>query len=229
MYWRLTGDPDAREAFMGMAEAIARTRMGEGMTYSRYWAGHVTTLIQAYDETWDERWAQECQWRVAELYAKIMDPRRGAYMDEHGHYNYRGMVPWMDAQVMRPLYMYYRLTGDMTAADALVALAEAIIEEAISPDEQRVMWGYSTNPRFNPTEGYNVLIAPGIAYAYELTGNPEFLAVARLLYERAIAGRSIEGPLNCSWNTPTLLYYIHQYRDVEARLPWDRPGRVLAP
>ena len=53
--------------------------------------------------------------------------------------------------------------------------------------------------------------------------------MARLLYERAITERSIEGPLNCSWNTPTLLYYLHKYRDVEARLPWERPGRVLAP
>jgi hypothetical protein len=40
---------------------------------------------------------------------------------------------------------------------------------------------------------------------------------------------AIEGPLNCSWNTPTLLYYLHKYRNVEARLPWERPGRVLAP
>ncbi len=221
MHWRLTGDPDSRDAFLKLAEAIVRTGQGAGIQYSRNWAGPMTTLVQAYDETWDPKWAEVCRQRVETLYKQIIDPRRGVYMDQHGHYSYRGMVPWMDAQVSRPLYMYYRLTGDLQAADAVVAIAEALIEEAMTLDAEHKMWGYSTNPHFSPTEGYNVLIAPAILYAYELTGEPAFLAVGRLLYERTIEGNSVNHVLNCYWNTPTLLYYLHKWRNVSARLPWD--------
>lgn len=206
-YYRLTGDPDALEAFLGVADFIVRQKAGMGSVSVRDHAGPLITLVRAYDETWDAKYLRAAR-RLAHDAMSRLDARRGCYSERHGNHNYRGNIPWMCAQLMEPLYLYYRYSGDVAAAQAVVGLAESLMEENRTGKGPGDFHGYSHNPHFQPNNGYNVLIAPAIGYAWELTGDPAFEACMRDAFDRTLAEKSINWVGNCYWNTPTLLYYL---------------------
>ncbi len=208
-YYRLTGDPDAEEAFVGVADFIVRSGIGLGAVSVRDHAGPITTLMRAYDETAKPEYLDAAEHRVKDT-LRIIDSRRGTYPEIHGNYSYRGNVPWMCAQLAEPIYLFYRASGKLWAADIVVGLAESMICENMTeiPGD---FYGYSHNPHFKKTSNYNVLIAPVMGYAYELTGDPEFLRAMRGAYRITIDEGTVNWVLNCYWNTPTLLYYLHKY------------------
>jgi hypothetical protein len=211
IYYRLTGDPDARDALRQLADFIARERRGVGSTSSRDHAGVLVTLVWAYDEFRNPRYLQAARQLVADLLSgRTIDRRRGAYVEIHGNYNYRGNVPWMDVQLAEPLYHYYRQSGDLDAAQLVVGMAESLIAEDMTPDVPGDFYGYSHNPHFQKTSNYHVLIAPSIAYAYDLTGDEEFLRCARAAYEQTLRESSVNSVVNCYWNTPALLWFLRE-------------------
>ncbi|MCC6445347.1 MAG: glycoside hydrolase family 127 protein [Armatimonadetes bacterium] len=212
-YYRLTGDPDARESLMMLADFIVRNQYGPGSGSSRDHAGTLQTLIWTYDETGDAKYLQACREIVKDILTwRSIDPRRGTYAEIHGNYNYRGNVPWMDVQLAEPLYLYYRRSGDLDAARLVVGLCESIVCEDMTPGVPGDFFGYSHNPQFGKTSGYHVLIAPSMLYAYDLTGDPEFLACARGAYEQTVREKTVNSVVNCYWNTPTLLYFLKEAR-----------------
>jgi hypothetical protein len=208
-YYRLTGDPDALEAFLGAADFVARERAGIGSVSVRDHAGALIALVRAYDETWQPKYLEAAR-RLAQDAMSRIDPRRGCYSEVHGNYNYRGNIPWMCAQLMEPLYLYYRQSGDLEAANAVVGLAESIMTENTSPDGPGDYSGYSHNPHFGKSNAYKALIAPAIGYAWELTGDAAFAESMKDAYRRMIADKAVDWIANCYWNTPTLLYYLKQ-------------------
>jgi len=210
-YHRLTGDPDAKEALVMLADFIVQNNFGPGSGSSRDHAGTLQTLIWAYDETRDEKYLKACR-RIVEdlLTGRNIDLRRGTYVEIHGNYNYRGNVPWMDVQLAEPLYLYYRHCGDADAARLVVGLCESILCEDMTPGVPGDIYGYSHNPQFTKTSGYHVLIAPAMLYAYDLTGDPEFLACARGAFEQTLKENTVNSVVNCYWNTPALLYFLNR-------------------
>ena len=208
-YYRLTGDPDALEAFLGVADFIVRQKAGIGSVSVRDHAGSLITLARAYDETWEPRYLAAAR-RLARDAMSRLDPRRGCYSEVHGNHNYRGNVPWMVAQLMEPMYLYYRQSGDLDAANAVVGMAESILVDNTGGEGPGDYFGYSHNPHFRKTSNYNVLIGPAVGYAWELTGDAAFAASMRDAYRRTIAEKSVNWVGNCYWNTPTLLYYLKQ-------------------
>ncbi|UCH35220.1 MAG: glycoside hydrolase family 127 protein [Armatimonadota bacterium] len=210
-YYRLSGDPDALAAFLGVADFIVRENAGIGSRSVRDHAGALITLTRAHDETGDAKYLAAAR-RLARDALSRIDARRGCYSEVHGNYNYRGNVPWMCAQLMEPLYLYYRQSGDVAAAKAVVGLAESIMEDNTGSEGPGDYLGYSHNPHYGKHSGYNVLIAPAVGYAWELTGDEAFAASMRDAYERTIAEKSVNWIANCYWNTPTLLYYLDRLR-----------------
>lgn len=209
-YWRLSGDEDAREAALLLADYIVRSNAGIGSGSSRDHAGPLHSLTWAYDETHDPRYRDQAL-KLAEDVKRMLIPRRGTYAEIHGAYNYRGNVPWMDAQLAEPLYLLYRQTGEVWVAEMMVGLAESILAENMEYGAPGHFQGYTHCPvlhRGGWQNGYNVLIAPVIAYAYELTGDREFYEVARGAYDRTVADGTINDVRNCYWNTPALLYLL---------------------
>ena len=97
------------------------------------------------------------------------------------------------------------------AAAAVVGMAESIITENRERGVPGDVYGYSHNPHFKKTSNYHILIAPAVMYAYELTGDPEFLTHARAMYEQTIQEGTVNSIQNCYWNTHTLLYYLNRY------------------
>ena len=213
-YWRYTGDVNAKAAALGVADSAIRAGRGIGATSVRDHAGILYCLMAAYDETYDSKYLKAAK-RVAHDAIGRIVRWRGCYSEVHGNISYRGNVPWMVAQLAEPLYEYYRHSGDIDAAIAVVGLAESILTENCSRTVLGDVYGYSHNPHFKKTSGYHVLIAPAILYAYELTGDEWFLKHARAMYAQTIRENSVNAINNCYWNTPTLLYYLKRFGLVE--------------
>ena len=217
-YWRLTADPDARDAALAVAWSAARNERGIGAVSVRDHAGILYCLTAAYDETGDPAFLDAAR-RVAHDAIGNIDARRGCYAEVHGNVSYRGNVPWMVAQLAEPLYDYYRQSGDVDAAVAVVGLADSILCENTTRGVPGDTYGYSHNPHFKKTSNYHILIAPALMYAYELSGDPAFLTHARAMYEQTIRERTVNSIVNCYWNTPTLLEYLERFKDQPGEAP----------
>jgi len=209
--WRFSGDPDFRETALGVAESAVRARRCMGDCHSiRDHAGVLYCLTSAYDETRNPKFLQAAR-EVVEDASRHIDPRRGAYIEVHGSVEYKGNVPWMAAQLIESLYLYYRQSGDIEAATLLVGLAESVLTENTTRGVPGDVYGYSHNPKFDKSLGYNVLIAPAVLYAYELTDDPFYLEHARAMYATILKTGNINSIRNVFWNSPTLLYMLRLY------------------
>ncbi|HIJ74081.1 MAG TPA: hypothetical protein HPP83_08260 [Candidatus Hydrogenedentes bacterium] len=220
LYHKLTGDPDARDAFLGVADFCLRSQAGTDGGSVRQQAGPFDTICTAYAETLDPQLLDAGAARVDSV-MRAMDMRRGAWPDEHGSKVYRGNIPWMAAQMARPLYLWYHATGDLDAAQALVGLAESIICENTDWKAPGAVAGYSHNPRYPVTASYDLLILPMIYAAYELTEDSFFLDAANAQWKRWTTEKSFDSILNCYWNTPWLVWYLKTYNVIAH----DEPAR----
>jgi len=211
LFQKLTGDPEAREAFLGVADFCVRKSFGTGSPSVRDHAGPFDAVCTAYWETNEPAFLDDGSTRMASV-LKVMDRRRGAWPEEHGSRVYRGNVPWMIAQLARPLYWWYVMTGDTEADQALVGLAESIICENTGWDSPGAVNGYSHNPHYPMTANYDLIILPVIFAAYELTEDPFFLNAAKAQWERWKTSDAFDSVFNTYWNTPWLMWYLHKYQ-----------------
>lgn len=166
-YWRLSGDEDARQSALMLADYIVRTGAGRGAGSVRDDAGPLHSLTWAYDETRDPRYLQAAL-ELADSVRQYLIPRRGCYAECHGSNNYRGNVPWMVAQLCEPLEMLYRQSGEVWVANMMVGLMESVVAENMEPGNPGSFQGYTHDPvlhRDGWQSGYNVLIAPCVGLA----------------------------------------------------------------
>jgi hypothetical protein len=212
-YWRLSGDEDARESALMLADYIVRTASGKDAGSVRDNAGPLHSLTWAYDETHDRRYLLAAL-ALAESVRQRLIPRRGCYAEQHGSMNYRGNIPWMVAQLCEPLSLLYRQSGEQWVADMLVGLMESVIAENMEPGKPGNLQGYTHDPvlhRGSWNSNYNVLIAPCVGLAYELSGDEYFREVMRGAYRITVDQKTINDVRNCYWMTPELLYLLHRY------------------
>jgi len=209
VYYKLTGDPDARQAVVDAVDYCVRTKAGIDGGSVRDQAGPFDSICTGYALTGDIALLDAGAEYVRSALRSI-DMRRGVWADEHGSKVYRGNVPWMVAQVARPLYLWYRMTGDLDAAQALVALADSIVCENTLWDNPGAVFGYSHNPHYEMTSNYDLIIIPMIFAAYELSGDVFFRDAAQAQWERCVREQKFDSLLNCYWNTPWLAYYLKQ-------------------
>lgn len=207
LYYKLTGDADARQAVLDVADYVVRTKAGIDGASVRDQAGPFDTVCTAYALTGNID-LLDVGTEYVRSALRSMDMRRGVWPDEHGSKVYRGNVPWMVAQEARPLYLWYRMTGDTDAAQALVGLAESMICENTDWDRPGEMSGYSHNPHYDVTPVYDLMILPVIYAAYELTEDRFFLDAANAQWARWQREKKFDSPLNCHWNTPWLVWYL---------------------
>jgi len=203
LFDRLTGEPEATEAWLGVTDYIARSGAGLAVASVRNGAGPFAALVAAYEESGEPALLDEGSARIDSFWNQ-MDRRRGAWPETHGSRVYQGNVPWMIAQLAGPLYRWYIATGDLEAAQMLVALADAIICENPPWDQPGTMSGYSHNPRFETTAAYDPLIIPVLFAAYELSEDPYYLDAAKAQWNRWAADPAFDSVFNTFWHTPWL-------------------------
>ncbi|NPV46409.1 MAG: hypothetical protein HPY69_05605 [Armatimonadetes bacterium] len=212
-YWRLSGDEDARESALMLADYIVRTEAGRGAGSVRDNAGPLHSLVWAYDETRDPRYLKSAL-ALADSVRQRLIPRRGCYAECHGSNNYRGNVPWMVAQLCEPLEMLYWQSGETWVADMMVGLMESVVAENMEPGTPGNFQGYTHDPvlhRDGWQSGYNVLIAPCVGLAYELSGDERLKEVMYGAYRLTVEQKTINDVRNCYWMTPMLLYLLDRY------------------
>lgn len=209
-YHKVTGNDMAAVAVEGVLDFIQRTRAGIGGSSVRQYAGPFDSICTAYFDTGEINLLAAGGQRV-EAALNEVDFRRGTWQDEHGSRVYRGNIPWMNAQIARPLYWWYLMTGDPMAAQLLVGLAESMACENMDWDTPGALYGYSHNPRFPITPSYDLLTAPVFFAAYEITQDPFFLDTGRAVYIRWLESDRPVAVMDTFWNTPWLSWYIKAY------------------
>lgn len=199
----LTGEPETVEAYMGVADFVARRGLHQQSPSVRDHAGPMDAIVTAYDASGEPKWLDEGAKRVAWAWER-MDRRRGVWPETHGSMVYRGNVPWMVAQLAGPLFEWYNLTGDIEAAQQVVGMAESMICENTPWDRPGAMCGYSHNPHFQITAAYDPLILPILFAAYELTEDTFFLDAAKAQWRRWQDDPVMDSAFNTFWHTPWL-------------------------
>ena len=101
-----------------------------------------------------------------------------------------GTKPFMLGVVMEGLERHHRLTGDPAAVTALVAIARFLVEVMWVENVEAFIYEWNAFNRSHREEVYphyiNMMVAPGLAYAFELTGEAVFRDVATRCFHSAL-------------------------------------------
>jgi len=218
-YYRMTGDPDAREAVRDLAEYVLRDNHNVGFGSVRDHGGTLTALVWAYDEFGDERYLQGALETMADIHTRMVR-RRGPYVEPNGDYSWWVSIPWMASEMADAHYRLWQLSGNEEAAATALGLIVSMMMENGTWGVPGEMGGYSGSPWVGSVpSNYNIIIAPVMGYGYEMTGDPEFLLWARACFERSLDEDRVDAITNNYWLTPNLLYILSRYQDIEATMP----------
>ncbi|NUN96442.1 MAG: hypothetical protein HUU16_09730 [Candidatus Omnitrophica bacterium] len=202
------GNHEFHARALSMARRLVETSRALGAGSVRDHAGVLMSLVSAYRETREPIFREGAERLIRDIAVNRIDPLRGCYPEVHGNWNYRGNVPWMVAQLIEPLYLFYRATGDLAAAKIAAGLAESILCENQTRGVPGDIFGYSHNPHFKKNSSYHVLIAPCLFFSHDLTRDEEFRNAALAAWKQTVAEGTLNDVLNCFWNTPALAYYL---------------------
>ena len=101
-----------------------------------------------------------------------------------------GTKPFMLGVVLEGLERYHRLSGDTAAVAAIVDLARFLVETLWVPEIEAFIYEWNAFGRPHREDVYphyiNMMVAPGLAYAYELCGDERFRQVATRSFHAAL-------------------------------------------
>jgi len=228
-YW-MTGDPDSFEAAVANAEYILRNSAGLGSVEARSQARPLLTLLRVWQATGEARYREAAQRYLNLEYQTqhVMDWRRGAYI-QPTYRNWRVISAGLDSMYGSNVYEYYRLTGDLEAAQMVVAIADSIYEESMLPQEEN-LGDFLFYVRYSRSSWYYPQMSLLFCMAYDLTGDTVFLRAARAAFERYLlcAGGAYQPFHNFGWIDPELGGWLEWFRDVFTA-PVEITGPVADP
>jgi len=201
-YQKLTGTPGSRETFLDVWAWCSRTDAGIAEASARAHAGPLDALCTAFSETGEITLLDDGAERIRAIWERV-DRRRGAWCEANREQ--WATIPWQAAFLGRSLYRWYGLSGDLEAAQALVALADAIVAEHMPADAPPRFGG----GRAEATEpvAFALLVAPLLHAAGELTGDALYTAKAQEALARVEATKSPGSVFDLWLNVPWLLHY----------------------
>ncbi len=200
----LTGEPASMDAVLSVADYIVRTRAGIEETDPRAHASALAAILTALEATGDLGFLDEASLRVAAL-QEFLEVRRGVWPQAQGSAVDRRMTPWHAAHLARPLYRWYRQTGDLAAAQTLVALADGVRAEHLDWQDPTRLRGVLGNPRLPETSAHDPFILPLFFAAHELTGDAAYLNLAAGVWERWHATETLHTYRGTFWYWPWLM------------------------
>ncbi len=224
-YW-MTGDADSREAGLANAEWLIRNQAGLGSSQARDQARPMLSLLRAWQVTRDERYREAAQRYMALRYQieQVIDWRRGAYI-QPTYENWRCVSAGLDSMYAINVYDYYRLTGDLDAAQLVVAVADSVYAESMLPQEE-ALGSFVYYVRYSRSSWYYPQMAILFHMAYDLTGDLRFLRAGRAAFARYLlctdgAGNPQYQPVhNFGWLDPEYGGWAARFADIETA-PFD--------
>ena len=101
-----------------------------------------------------------------------------------------GSKPFMLGVVLEALERHHRLTGDANAEAAIVAISRFLVDVMWVENVEAFIYEWNAFNRGHRDDVYphyiNMMVAPGLAYAHELTGDPVFREVATRSFHAAL-------------------------------------------
>ncbi len=101
-----------------------------------------------------------------------------------------GSKPFMLGVVLEGLERYQRLTGDPVATAAIRAICRFLVDVMWVPGVEAFIYEWNAFNRAHREDVYphyiNMMVAPGLAYAHELTGEMVFREVATRAFQAAV-------------------------------------------
>ncbi|MBC8232628.1 hypothetical protein H8E77_24025, partial [bacterium] len=130
----MTGNMDAREAAIGIADWLHAKNTGVGAGSGRAVGWPLRSSTIAYENTYDEKHLQVSK-RLAEFTLETLKPRRQFFSEPPATWNYRGGIPGMNAILAAGLMRYWRATGDERVGRACANIAYNMAYNWMSPTE----------------------------------------------------------------------------------------------
>jgi hypothetical protein len=182
-YW-MTGDPDSLDAAIANADYIIRSKSGLGSVEARSQARPLLTLLRVWQATGEDKYraAAEQYLNVKYQAEHVIDWRRGAYI-QPTYQNYRCISAGLDSMYAQNVYEYHRLTGDVGAAQLVVAIADSVYAESMLPQEEG-LGSFIFYVRYSRGSWYYTQMAILFHMAYDLTGDIRFLRAGRAAFAR---------------------------------------------
>ena len=204
LHWLLQGDIWSREAAVGVADFLCRRFDGHGdepirdaflgCERSVGWPLVALAGVQEHDPT--PVIGAHMQAMVSYLARFTADPDREL---EQAHdlgvrwwriCQQDGTKPFMLGVVMEGLERHHRLTGDPAAAEALCHIARFLVDVMWVEGVEAFIYEWNAFNRGHREEVYphyiNMMVSPGLAYAYELTGERRYRDVATRAFHAAL-------------------------------------------
>lgn len=180
--WRHTGEEAYRAAADRLAAHCAGDAPGRDSPGARHHAAPLETLGNAYAATGDPALLDAAAPAIDAIWARI-DRRRGAWPEAHASWSARATDPWHAAQLARALLRWYGETGDIEAAQAVAALADAARwEGGLEADGPRTIGALAL-----------------LAMAHDLTGDAGHADTLRAGVARWLAAGAPVSPFDTLW------------------------------
>ena len=179
--YHLTGEKEYFDTAVGIGENVLRLldtpmfkQSGQANARETGWA--LRTLCALYKETGEERWLEKCNWIVGHF---------EEWEKEYGLW----LAPYMDNTAIRVVFMisiaacslmrYYRIDPQPRIKGMILRAVDDLVDNARLDNG---LFYYKELPSLKRL-GNNPIILEALTYAYELTGNVEYLKVGLPTFE----------------------------------------------
>ena len=186
--YHFTGDERALRTALGIGENVRRLLdtpeyqvHGESNARETGWA--LRSLTALYIETSDPKWLEKAEWIVGQFRAWTED--YGGWVAPYTD-NTLIRVPFMIAVAMGSLYRYYQVFPKEDVKALLLAAADDLIGNAMTPSG---LFFYKELPSLNRL-GNNTMVLEALTIAYDLSGDIRYLKAGLPTFRKDIAGRS---------------------------------------
>ena len=193
--WQFNGNAGVFKSALLMGEHIANYMAPNFNwlgTHERSAGWSLTAVMGVYDGTGDPVYLDAAR-RIASVPLKEQNFRKGGAWPhklpgDHagGHPDTFGNVPFLMGTLLEGLSQYHRVTHDPAAAKSIVSGVNWLVS---AWNDNACAWPYGASwdgkAYNNPAPGLNLLIAPGVIYAANLSGNRRMFEIAAKVMDSA--------------------------------------------
>lgn len=211
----LTGDPDARESAVGIADWVRVSNLGMGAGSGRAVGWPLRSAAIAYENTGDVKY-MEAGKKLAEFALAEAMPRRGFFSEPATSWQYRGGIPTMNSILMAGLMHYWRASGDERVGRLCADIAYNMAYSWTSPTEPGLILNSNPLQQLYLT-GYAMQDILPLFWGYELTGGKAFLEKGAQMMQASILDEKQKGAafgLSRYWEMQDILYYYGMAKSV---------------